>query len=178
MTEAEKLQEKLAAARRHPRYADAMAAPATTWMTMAIVVVAVMAISLTVTFFFYPWDALSDPRMPGFLKGVMMVSWIPTIGFALGSLWLLADALALARLPTRHVLAVVGVRERTPAPYYLRLIDESGVEQTHPARRRAASTVKLGLETAGDVGVAIFKGNVCTDWIPLPLHSDRVYDRR
>lgn len=178
MTEAEKLQEKFEAARRHPQYHQAMSTPPVTWLTMAIFIVAVMAVSLTVTFYFYPWEAFSDRRMPGFLKGMMMFSWIPTIGFVVASLWLLFDAATLAMLPGRAMLAVVGVREHTPAPYYIRLIGEDGTDRDYRARRRAASAVKLDLNTPGDVGVAIFKGDICVEWIPLPLHADRVYDRR
>lgn len=178
MTEAEKLQDKFAAARRHPQYEQAMATPPVTWLTMGIVICAVMALSLTLTMFFYPWEAFNDPRMPSFMKGVMMFSWIPTLGAAGGAVWLLVDAAGLAMQPGRAMLAVVGVREHTPAPYHIRLIGEDGTDRDYRARRRAASAVKLRLNTPGDVGVAIFKGDICVEWIPLPLHSDRLYDRR
>jgi hypothetical protein len=147
-----------------------------TWLTMAIVIAAVMALSLIITFAVYPWDDLD--KMPASIKGMMMFSWIPTIGAAVASAWLLFDAVGLSMLPARRTLAVIGHRVDTPAPYFIRLLGEDGSDREYRARRRAASVVKLRLLTPGDVGVAIFKGDICVEWVALPLHVDRVYDRR
>jgi hypothetical protein len=175
MTEAERHKEKIAAARSHPGLAAAMATPPPTWLGIAVVVTAVMALSIVLTLALYPWDDLE--KMPEGVRMIMMVSWLPTIGAVVGVLWLLFDAIGLASGPTRHVLAVVEPRAHTPAPYYLRLATEDGGDREYRARRRAASMVKVGVITPGDVGVAVFKGDVVVEWVPLPPVEGRTYDR-
>jgi len=175
MIEAETLQAKLATARSHPEYARAMAAEPPTSIVVAVVVAAVMALSLIITFAVYPWDSLH--RMPDAIKMVMMLSWVPTLGAAAASAWLLVDALGLAMAPTRRELAVIARGSDGPAPYMIRLVGADGAEREYRAKRRAASVVKLRLLVPGDVGVALFKGDRCLEWVALPA-TDRIYDRR
>lgn len=175
MTEGERAQEKLAAAHHHPDYARAMATAPPTWLGLAIVIAVVMTISLIITFAIYPWTEMG--RMPAPVRAALVISWVPTLGAALASGWLLIDAIALASAPTRRVLAVVENRVQTPGPYYLRLITEDGADREYRARRRAASVVKLHLLTPGDVGVAVFKGDTVLEWVALPPTPGRTYDR-
>lgn len=176
MSEAERYDDRLAAARAHPGLATAMATPPTTWLTLAVVVVAVMALSIVLTVAFYPWDDLD--RIPEGVRAILMVSWVPTIAASVASLWLLIDALRLASRPTRHLLAVAEPGPRGPAPFVLDLVTEDGQRHRCRARRRAASVVKLGLVTPGDVGVAVCKGEDVVEWVPLPpVPAGRVYDR-
>jgi hypothetical protein len=79
--------------------------------------------------------------------------------------------------PTRRIIGVAEQRIHTPAPYYMRLITEDGSDREFRARRRAASLVKLNLVEPGQVGVAVMKGDTILQWVPLPLHPDRAYDR-
>ncbi len=176
MTEAERHQEKIASARSHAGLAAAMATEPPTWLPMAVIMTMVMALSLIVTFAIYPWDDME--KMPPSIRGVMMFSWLPTIGAVVAVIWLLFDAIGLASAPTRRAIAVVGPRPQAPAPFYLRLTTEDGADREYRARRRAASVVKLGLVTTGDVGVAIFKGDIVVEWVALPPPAERLYDRR
>jgi hypothetical protein len=176
MTEAEKLADKFRAGRAHHEYQRAMATEPVTWLTTAIIIALVMGLSIALTMAWYPWDDLD--KMPPAIKGMMMFSWIPTIGAAVASAWLLFDAAGLAMLPGRHELTVIGHRVDTPAPYHIKLISEDGTEREYRARRRAASVVKLRLLTPGEIGVAVFKGDICVEWIALPLNPERIYDLR
>lgn len=176
MTEAERCKEKIAAARSHPGLADAMRTPPPTWLTTAIILCVVMAVAWVVTVAVMPSSEDMD-RLPSVFRVQMMVAWIPTIGATIACVWLLFDAIGLAAAPTRYLLAVAEQRVHTPAPYFIRLITEDGADREYRARRRAASLVKLGLVEPGQVGVAVMKGDVCVQWVPLPLHPDRVYDR-
>lgn len=174
MTEAEKRQESFAAARRHAGYEAAMRTKAPTWLGIGVLCVLLAGGAMVANLFFYPWDEMS--KMPGMVKPMLYISWIPAIGGVLGSLWLLFDALALSAQPTRHVLAVVGKGVDGPAPFYLRLIDENGEETTWRARRRAGTAVKLRLLEPGEAGVAVFKGSTAVEWVSLAPQG-RVYDR-
>lgn len=176
MTEAERCKEKIEAAKSHPGLADAMRTPPPTWLTTGIILTVVMAFSWWITFQVMPSSREMD-RLPGVFRFNMMIAFIPTIGATIAALWLLIDAIVLAAAPTRYLLAVAEQRIHTPAPYFIRLITEDGADREYRARRRAASVVKLGLVEPGQVGVAVMKGDICVQWVPLPLHSDRVYDR-
>ncbi len=176
MTEGDRHHEKFAAARSHPQLAMAMSTPPSTWLTTAVVVTVVMAGILVLTFAVYPWNEMDD--MPAPIRAQMTIAWVPTIVATLAVIWLLFDAIALASAPTRRVIAVAGARPHSPAPYYLRLVTEDGADREYRARRKAASVVKLGLVPSGELGVAIFKGDVVVDWVPLPPPPDRIYDRR
>jgi hypothetical protein len=176
MTEGDRFQDKIAAARSHPQLAVAMSTPPPTWLTPAVVLTVVMVGILVLTFAIYPWNEMD--RMPAPIRAQMTIAWVPTIGATLAVIWLLFDAIGLASAPTRRVIAVAGARPHSPAPYYLRLVTEDGADREYRARRKAASLVKLGLVPSGEVGVAILKGEVVVDWVPLPPPPERVYDRR
>lgn len=176
MTEAERCKEKIAAAKSHPGLADAMRTPPPTWLTLAVILCFVMAAAWVATVAIMPSSADMD-RLPSVFRVQLTIAFVPTVIATVACLWLLVDALALAAAPTRYLLAVAEQRVRTPAPYYIRLITEDGADREYRARRRAASVVKLGLVEPGQVGVAVMKGDVCLQWVPLPLHSDRRYDR-
>jgi hypothetical protein len=175
MTEAEKLEEKFAAARWHPNYTTAMATPPVTWLKVATIVVVGMCVSIVLTLKWYPWRDLE--RMPGGIKAIMMFSWIPTIGALIGSVWLFFDALGLSTGQTRYELAVLTPQIDGPAPYSIRVVTPGGIEHTYRAKRRAASVAKLRLLVPGEVGVAVLKGDICVEWVALPPTPGRVYDR-
>ncbi len=176
MTEAELCKQKLADARSHPGLAAAMATPPPTWLTTALVVTVMMGLAWIVTFAVMPSDREME-HVPGFFRAQMMISFIPTIVATLACIWLLVDAIALTVKPTRYILAVAEQRIHTPAPFFIRLITEDGADREYRARRRAASIVKLNLVEPGQVGVAVMKGDICLQWVPLPPHPGRVYDR-
>lgn len=176
MTEAERCKEKIAAARSHPGLAAAMRTPPPTWLTMGIIMTIVMGVAWVITFMVMPSDSEMD-RLPSVFRAQMMISFIPTIVATVAALWLLFDAVGLAAMPTRYLLAVAEQRVHTPAPYFIRLITEDGADREFRARRRAASVVKLNLVEPGQVGVAVMKGDICVEWVPLPPHPGRVYDR-
>jgi hypothetical protein len=175
MTEAEKLEETFAAARRHPHYTQAMATPPVTWMKLAVVVLVGLTLILGATIAWYPWGDLE--RMPEGIRMMMMFSWLPTIAAVVVAVWLFFDAAGLAMGATRHELAVIAAQHDGPAPYSIRLVTPGGVERAYRAKRRAASVVKLRLLTPGDVGVAVFKGDICVEWVALPPTPGRLYDR-
>lgn len=175
MTEAEKLEDKFAAARRHPHYTMAMATPPVTWLKHAVFILVGLTLILGATMAWYPWEDLK--RGPEAVRMIMMFSWLPTVAAVVVSVWLFFDALGLATAPTRYEVAVLAPQLEGPAPYSIRLITEGGGERDYRAKRRAASVVKLRLLTPGDVGVAVLKGDICVEWVPLPPTPGRVYDR-
>jgi hypothetical protein len=175
MTEAEKRQASFEAARNHRGYAAAMATKAPTWLGMGVLCVVLTCAAVVANLIFYPWSEME--QMPATVKPVMYIAWIPSVGGVIASLWLLFDALALATQRTRHVLAMVGRGVDGPAPFYLQLIDEDGAEQRWRARRRAGTAVKLRLLEPGEVGVAVFKGDTCVEWVSLAPTPGRTYDR-
>lgn len=179
MTEAERCTEKIAAARRHPGLADAMRTPPPTWLKLAIIMCFVMAGSWCVTLLIMPSGEEMDraSQVNPIIRVQMIMALAVSTAATIACVWLLFDAIGLAAAPTRYMIAVVEQRVHTPAPYFIRLITEDGADREYRARRRAASTVKLGLVEPGQVGVAVMKGDVCVQWVPLPLHHDRVYDR-
>lgn len=176
MTEAERCKEKIAAARQHPGLADAIATSPPTWLGIGIITTAVMIGLWILTLAIMPSSREMD-RMPAFFRAEMMFSFLPMIAGTVACAWLLFDGLGLAMQPTRHLIAVAEQRMHAPAPYFMRLITEDGADREYRARRRAASIVKLGLVEPGQVGVAIMKGDTILQWVPLPLHPDRKYDR-
>jgi hypothetical protein len=176
MTELERCMEKMAAAKSHPGLAEAMRTPPPTWLTTAVILCIVMGLAWVVAFAVMPSDREMD-ALPDFFRAQMLFSFLPTIAASIAVLWLLFDAIGLAAAPTRYILAVAEQRVHAPAPYFIRLITEDGADREYRARRRAASVVKLGLVEPGQVGVAVMKGDICVQWVPLPLHPDRRYDR-
>lgn len=176
MTEAERCKEKLAEARSHPGLAEAMRTPPPTWLGTGIIMTLVMIAAWFATFALMPSER-EMRHVPGVFKFQMYISFVPTTIATIACAWLLFDALALALKPTRYVLAVAEQRMHTPAPFFIRLITEDGADREYRARRKAASIVKLNLVEPGQVGVAVFKGDVCVQWVPLPPHPGRVYDR-
>jgi hypothetical protein len=176
MTEAELCKERIAAARSHPGLAAAMQTKPPTWLTTAVVVTVFMVFAWILSIAVMPSEREMD-RLPSVFRVQMMLAWVSTISATVASLWLLVDAIGLAVLPTRHVLAVAEQRVHTPAPYFIRLITEDGADREYRARRRAASVVKLRLVEPGQAGVAVMKGDICLEWVPLPAHPGRVYDR-
>lgn len=176
MTEAERCKEKIAAARSHPGLAAAMRTPPPTWLTIGIVCTIAMGGAWVAAIMLMPSERELE-NLPSFYRGYLMASFIPTILATLAALWLLFDAIGIASMPTRYLLAVAEQRVHTPAPYFIRLITEDGADREYRARRRAASVVKLNLVEPGQVGVAVMKGDVCVEWVPLPDHTGRVYDR-
>jgi hypothetical protein len=176
MTEAERCKEKIAAARQHPGLADAMATPPPTWLGIGIGMTVIMVFAWILTIAIMPSSRDMD-RMPSFFRYEMMFAFVPTIITTVACAWLMFDAIGLAVQPTRRIIGVAEQRVHAPAPYYMRLITEDGADREYRARRRAASIVKLGLVEPGQVGVAIMKGDTILQFVPLPLHPDRAYDR-
>jgi hypothetical protein len=176
MTEAERCKEKLAEARSHPGLGDAMRTPPPTWLGIALLVSVLMVGIWFLTFAIMPSGRDMD-RLPGFFRAQMAISFIPTTVITIACAWLLIDAIGLALKPTRYLLAVAEQRVHAPAPYFIRLITEDGADREYRARRRAASLVKLGLVEPGQVGVAVMKGDICLQWVPLAPHPGRIYDR-
>jgi hypothetical protein len=144
-----------------------MRTPPPTWLTTAIILTLVMGGAWMVSLAVMPSDRDLD-RLPSVFRVQMIVAWIPTIGATIACVWLLFDAIVLAAAPTRYLLAVAEQRMHTPGPFYIRLITEDGADREYRARRRAASLVKLGLVEPGQVGVAVMKGDICLQWVPLP----------
>ncbi|HVK78229.1 MAG TPA: hypothetical protein VM734_33220 [Kofleriaceae bacterium] len=165
MTDGER--QRLAAAAGTYEHRQAMTAQPNTWITIATVVTVVMGVSVIATIALYPWKELSV--LPDWYRSVMMFSFLPTVAAVAAVSWLFLQSLGLHLQPTIRHLALVKQRETTPDGQFLELEHADGRITRHRCRRSAASMVRVGTVTPGEIGVALCKGDAVLEWCSIPV---------